>query len=259
MTRGACLTWVTSRGHSGLQASQVKVNQIQAYVLHTRPYRETSLLVELFTREHGRVTLVANGVRGRKNSTPPRQFVACLVSWVGRGPLFTLTDCELAPSMGLVGDRLACGFYANELLMRMTQPLDVHDYLYEIYADTVEALAGLGSMSIVLRKFESALLKECGYLPDFTCNGETGEPLEPDACYELQLERGFVLSRKSAGDSVWFGATLTSIYVGDFRARLVRDAARQVFQAALRPHLGDRPLASRELLRPLSSSRASRS
>ncbi len=233
----------------------MKVNQVPAYVLHTRPYKETSLLVELFTRQYGRVTLVANGVRGRKNSTPPRQFVACLVSWVGRGPLFTLTDCELAPSMGLTGDRLACGFYVNELLMRMTQPLDVHDYLYEIYAGTVEALAGDGPMSVALRKFESALLQECGYLPDLTCNGETGEPLEPDLCYEFRTERGFVPSQRLSGDTVWYGATLTSIYIGDFRARKVREAARKIFQAALRPHLGDRPLASRELLRPVSSGR----
>lgn len=239
----------------------MKVNQEQAYVLHTRPYRETSLLVELFTRSHGRVSLVANGVRGRKNSTPPRQFVACLVSWVGRGPLFTLTDCELAPDMGLSGDRLACGFYVNELLMRMTQPLDVHDYLYETYAETLTALGGTASMSGALRKFEAALLQECGYLPDFTCDAETAEPLDPNRLYELQLERGFVPARKgqTAHERAWHGATLTSIYTGDFRDRDVREAARQIFQATLRPHLGDRPLASRELLRPGSSARLLRS
>lgn len=245
----------------------MKVNQVEAYVLHTRPFKETSLLVELFTRQHGRVTLVANGVRGRKNSTAPRQFLGCLVSWVGRGPLFTLTECELEPGLGLSGDRLACGFYVNELLMRMTQPLDVHDYLFEIYASTIAELAGGAAMSVALRKFESALLRECGYLPDFTCNGETGEPIEPDLCYELHLDRGFVPSRRLpidgdvrsagelVGDCVWFGETLTSIYVGDYRLKRVREAARKIFQAALRPHLGDRPLVSRELLRSSSSAR----
>lgn len=217
--------------------------------------------MELFTRQYGRVTLVANGVRGRKNSTPPRQFVACLVSWVGRGPLFTLTDCELAPGLGLSGDRLACGFYVNELLMRMTQPLDVHDYLYETYSATLKQLAEAGPMSVALRRFESALLQECGYLPDLSCDGATGEALAPEGFYELQLERGFVATHDSSDrhDKSWSGATLTSIYTGDFRSRQVREAARQIFQAALRPHLGDRPLASRELLRPASSARALRS
>ena len=249
----------------------MKVDQVQAYVLHTRPYRETSLLVELFTRQHGRVSLVANGARGRKKSPPPRQFVACLVSWVGRGPLFTLTSCELAPTMGLEGDRLACGFYVNELLMRMTQPLDVHDYLFEIYAGTLADLADGAPMSVALRKFEAALLQECGYLPDFTCNGETGQPLDPEALYELQLERGFVPARRSyadrspeaggeqARDNAWPGTTLSAIYVGDFRSRHVREAARKIFREALRPHLGSKPLASRELLRPVNSARALRS
>jgi len=231
----------------------MKVNQVQAYVLHTRPYRETSLLVELFTRPHGRVALVAKGVRVRKNSPPPRQFVACLVSWVGRGPLFTLTDCELAPSMGLSGDRLACGFYVNELLMRMTQPLDVHAYLFETYAETLAALGSGASMSITLRKFEAALLQESGYLPDLTRDGETGEALDPRHLYELRPGRGAVRVTATQSDPVqervWSGATLTAIYTGDFRDRAVREAARRIFQAALRPHLGERPLASRELLR----------
>ena len=145
----------------------------------------------------------------------------------------------------------------------MTQPLDVHAYLFETYAQTLVSLGGNASISIALRKFEAALLQECGYLPDLTSDGETGEPLDPKRFYELRPERGLVLVRDEPlgreHDRIWSGATLTAIYTGDFRDRAVREAARRIFQAALRPHLGDRPLASRELLHPANSTGALRS
>jgi len=212
------------------------------------------MLLELFTRDYGRVTLVAKGVRGKKK-TPPRQFLPCLVSWVGRGPLYTLTDCELATTPPLEGDALACGFYINELLLRMTEPLDVHDNLFATYAATIEELAGSGlsnaahSLSAAMRKFEYALLQECGYAPDFTACADTGEPINPDEHYELLPDKGFVVAQPSQASAS--GAELTEIYLGNFQSGAVRVAARRIFQLALHPHLGDRPLASRELLRPL--------
>lgn len=227
----------------------MKVHQQDAYVLHTRPFRESSLLVELFTRNHGRVSAVAKGVRGKKKA-PPRQFVHCLVSWVGRGPLFTLIECELDATLPLTGDALACGFYANELLLRMTEPLDVHNYLFETYSTTIAELAGKGSKSAALRRFEHALLQECGYAPDFTSCADTGEPIDPQKHYELLPERGFVPVTKNQRSVS--GAELTSIYIGNYQTAANRSAARRIFQTALRPHLGDRPLASRELLRPAS-------
>ena len=227
----------------------MKVQQQPSYVLHTRPFRETSLLVELFSRDHGRVSLVAKGVRGNKKKIPPRQFVHCLVSWVGRGPLFTLTEYELAPGGGLEGDALACGFYINELLLRMTEPLDVHNYLFETYAKTLRELVESEknvALSIALRRFEHALLQECGYAPDFTLNAQTGEPIAPDQHYTLHPELGFVSA--PADEAIARGAELTEIYVGNFHTPSIRRAAKRIFQAALRPHLGDRPLTSRELL-----------
>jgi len=96
-------------------------------------------------------------------------------------------------------------------------------------------------------------ISESGYLPDLTRDGETGEALDPRHLYELRPGRGAVRVTATQSDPVqervWSGATLTAIYTGDFRDRAVREAARRIFQAALRPHLGERPLASRELLR----------
>ena len=227
----------------------MKGQKQSGYVLHTRPFRESSLLVELFSRDHGRVSLVAKGVRGNKKKIPPRQFVHCLASWVGRGPLFTLTEYELAPGGGLEGDALACGFYVNELLLRMTEPLDVHNYLFETYAKTLQDLLDSEknvSLNIALRRFEHALLQECGYAPDFTVDAETGEPIVPDQHYRLRAELGFVSA--PAGEADARGAELTEIYLGNFHTPSIRRAAKRIFQAALRPHLGDRPLTSRELI-----------
>lgn len=225
----------------------MKVLQQQAWVLHTRAYRESSLLIELFTREYGRVALVGKGVRGKKKAPPPRQFLPALVSWVGRGPLFTLTDCELESGLGLHGDALACGFYLNELLLRMTQPLDVHSKLFAAYSSTIRTLASDGSRSAALRSFEHTLLQECGYAPDFSCC-ELGEPLKHDGNYELFADRGFV--EVAASERSATGEQLSAIGNNDYRTTAVRKVARRLFQAALQPHLGDRPLASRELLRP---------
>ena len=226
----------------------MRVQQQQSWVLHTRPYRESSLLLELFTRDHGRVALVAKGVRGKKNATPPRQFVQALASWVGRGPLFTLTECELSAGLGLQGDALACGFYVNELLLRMLEPLDVHESLFATYTRTIEQLTSDRSHSATLRVFEHELLRECGYAPDFGFTWQTGEPIRADRHYQLQSERGFVEVHKS--DSSVSGEQLIAISASDFTSPAVRKAARQLFASALRPHLGQKPLASRDLLRP---------
>jgi len=246
----ACHIWGTTSGYTPM-----KVLQQPAYVLHTRAYRESSLLIELFTRDHGRVAAVAKGVRGKKKVTPPRQFVPSLASWVGRGPLFTLTDCELTPSQGLQGDALACGFYANELLLRLLEPLDVHRHLYEAYSVMIDALENGDSKSVALRRFEAVLLQESGYAPDFTLCAETGAPIDPQAHYELQPELGFVevTGEVADGQRGYPGTHLTAIYVGDFRTAVVRKTARSIFQQVMQPHLGDRPLASRELLRPVGS------
>ena len=230
----------------------MKQLQQDAWVLHTRPYRETSLLVEFFTRGFGRVACVAKGVRGRKKVTPPRQFLPCQVSWVGRGPLFTMTNCELTPGSGLTGDALACGFYVNELVLRMLEPLDVHERLFGAYATSISGLASEESMSAVLRRFEYTLLQESGYLPDFSHTSDTGAPIDGARLYRFVTGTGFVETPASAGAATGEddipGTVLQAIAQGDFRRAPVRRCARKLFQTALRPHLGDRPLASRELL-----------
>jgi DNA repair protein RecO (recombination protein O) len=137
----------------------------------------------------------------------------------------------------------------NELLMRMLEPLDVHSTLFSQYAATLARLAQSQPMSVELRHFEHRLLTECGYVPDFL-RSTTQEPIEPQACYELVPEVGFSLlaATQTAKVQGYTGATLLAIAKGDYRVRQTRSAALEIFRIALRTHLGNKPLVSREML-----------
>ena len=156
----------------------------RAYVLHHHPYRDSSALVEIFSEHHGRVGLVARGVRGRRN---PRQallqpFTPLLLSWSGRGELMTLVDVEAeAPNAMLQGMVLMSGFYVNELLLRLLRRHDPHPQLFLYYDQLLQRLARLEGdnppeLAIALRLFEKVLLDEIGYGLVLACDGLGGAP-----------------------------------------------------------------------------------
>lgn len=139
-----------------------------AYVLHRRPYRETSSLVELLTQDHGRLSVVVRGVhRPRSAMTSVLQaFTPLLVSWTGRGELKTLTYAEVNPHLAiplLRGDCLYAGFYLNELLVNLLAKWDAHPTLYLAYQTCIAALRGSILEEKTLRAFEKCLLEELGY------------------------------------------------------------------------------------------------
>ncbi|MEM7220081.1 MAG: DNA repair protein RecO [Pseudomonadota bacterium] len=224
------------------------------YVLHMRPFRETSQIVELLTRDEGRLAAVARGVRGRSGSrgrrgalAAPRQFVPALARWIGRGPLFTLTAWEPAvagPAPVLAGERLAGGLYMNELLVRMLKPADGHPALYDDYALTLAALESEAALPPLLRRFEHRLLLDCGYAPDFRAT-VTGDGVLPDRRYRLHGDEGFA---RDDDAGAFPGSALLAIAADDYSQATTRRHALTIFRALLAPHLGNRPLKSRELL-----------
>lgn len=231
-----------------------------AFVLHVRPYRETSAIAELMTLEHGRVCVVARGVRGRKRKGAETlmPFARLLVSWAGRGQLRTLTSFERTEHHWLVGKSLYAGLYVNELMLRLLRSDDPHTQLFRGYALTVSALAGgepietpiESRIEIVLRRFERLLLKECGYELVFDRDADTGEPVLAQARYFLEPDFGF--RRVSAGKdaaSGYRGTVLLAIAADEFDETEVRRVAKRIMREALAPHLGDRPLHSRALFR----------
>ena len=229
-----------------------RVDNASGYVLHSRPWRETSLIVEAFTREHGRVGLVARGVRQARSRfrgllLPFRQL---LLSWSGRGELPTLTGVDVeGPVRALRGRALFSGFYLNELLLKLLPRDDAHPALFEDYRRAVEDLGGDGVVDGVLRTFEKGLLDALGYGPTLDRAADTGDPVSPDRRYRYVPERGPVESSEADEGPVVSGRTLLALAGGrlDRGDDRERTEARRLMRAILAPHLGPRPLGSREL------------
>ncbi len=232
----------------------MRVSLQPAWVLHARPYRDTSLLLEIFTAEHGRESLVARGARSQRRRRGGNQaallqpFVPLLVSWVGRGELHTLTACEAAAAgPQLRGERLFSGLYLNELLLRLLHRHDPHPRLFASYAGTLGRLAEAPALDAVLRRFELDLLDELGYGFALDSDGLSGEALQAQHCYRFDTEHGLVRTAASQAGALP-GGDLLQIAAGDFSGD-ARSTARRLLRAALASHLGPEPLRSRALFR----------
>src|SRR5437868_5700118 len=152
------------------------------YVLHTYPYKETSLIVEAFTRRYGRVSLLARGARRPRSAMRGvlLAFHPLRLGWSGSSELATLMAAEWAGgSRQLAGRALMCGFYVNELVLRLLPREDAHEGLFDAYGDALGRLAAGEPVSGVLRSFEKRMLAELGYAPVFDREAATGEPIEP--------------------------------------------------------------------------------
>jgi DNA repair protein RecO (recombination protein O) len=170
-----------------------------AYVLHQRPYRDTSLLLEVFSFDHGRVGLVARGVKGKNKQRQAllQPFVPLRLSWSGRGDLATLTDVEAdGPLYNLTGQVLLSCFYLNELLTHLLHRHDPHPDLFQYYGYTLQQLDGLTDgkqLQQWLRLFETQLLQEIGYGLVLENEVERGEAIELEAWYRYLPAQGPVL------------------------------------------------------------------
>src|SRR5262245_32086100 len=170
-----------------------RVERAAAFVLHAYPYSETSLLIEAFTRSHGRMPWVAKGARRAGSGLRGMllAFQPLQASWSGRGDVRTLTRCEwLGGQPFLKGQGLLCGFYMNELLLRLLPREDPHEQLFDRYAAAVNEFAARHDPGPILRRFERALLQEVGYALVLDREGDTGKPIEAGALYRYDLERG---------------------------------------------------------------------
>lgn len=224
-----------------------------AFVLHSRPYRETSLLVDLFSRHYGRFRAVARGARGTKKGTKVlNPYTPMLISWSGKTDLKTLGNVEQsgAPLL-LTGDSLYCGFYLNELLIRLLAENDPHEKLFDTYFNVLTKLAGQEPVEPSLRMFEFSLLEEMGYALVLDTDAESGESIIAGREYWFEPTMGFTLKqdiRASSNAPNWFqGDELLAMGAGDYKARATAVAAKRLIRLALQPHIGDKPLLSRGL------------
>jgi DNA repair protein RecO (recombination protein O) len=222
-----------------------------AYVLHHRPYRETSQLLEVIGRDHGRVGLVARGARG-----PRARWRSCLqpfqplhLSWSGRGGLCTLSNAEpAAPPLSLAGDRLLSAWYLNELLLAFTTRGDPHPDLFVHYAAALSGLQGESRPEAALRRFELALLHEVGYGLNLEAEARSGLPLQSEQLYDYIAETGAVAVAEASPDYAYSGAQLRRIAAGEFDRDGDLAAAKRLLRSILGHHLGDRGLKTRRVL-----------
>lgn len=226
------------------------------WVLHARPYRETSAIVDFLTLQEGRVRAVIRGVRGSGRRVQQwrgilQPFVPLAGSWSGRHELRQVRVLEPAGAPHVLsGKALFCGLYVNELLARLLQPGDAHPGLVAAYAALLPALQGADDEGLEpsLRCFELDLLTEFGVCPDFGAEALGGAALQSGEQYRYMPELGFVrASLAEPGAMLFGGSVLQDIRRRDFSSPEVRRAAKWLARQLLQPLLGDRPLVSREL------------
>lgn len=222
-----------------------------AFILHTRPWQETSQILEVLGGRHGRVGLIARGSRrpSSKLRSVLQLFQPLRLSWSGRGSLYTLRHAEVATwEPPLTALSLMAAFYLNELLLCFVRRGDPHPALLGIYGDALAELRGGGDPEPALRRFELRLLDEIGYGLNLTNDAATGVGLDPVQVYEYRLEHGAVPATRESGQLVFAGADLLQMAEGRFTDARVLYSARRLMRAVLSHHLDGRTLRTREVL-----------
>jgi DNA repair protein RecO (recombination protein O) len=225
-----------------------------AFVLHRRPYRDTSLLLEAWTPEQGRLGLVARGVRTRRSRWQGllQPFQPLLLSGSGKGDLLTLTTAEEAGRpLPPPPARWLSGLYVNELLLRLLPRHDPHPGLFAAYQTVLEALAGSSTEEAALRIFEKRLLAELGYGLLLDTDADSGAPIAAERVYRYVLEQGPCSLARTAGGILISGKSLLALRQENLADPGVLREAKRLTRAALGVYLQGRPLQTRELLAAL--------
>lgn len=225
-----------------------------AYVLHSYPFRETSLVVEVFSRDFGRLALVARGARRPKSALRGllQAFQPLQLDWFGKAELRTLHRAEWQGGQPqLSGLALMCGFYLNELLLRLLARDDPHERLFRHYQDALQAFAGEGEVAAVLRRFEKYLLQELGYALPLEREAESGQPVAPERDYLFIPERGAVLRAGQQNGVQLRGKTLLDMARDDYSDPLTLQQSKTLMRILINHYLGGQPLHTRQLLKDL--------
>jgi len=222
-----------------------------SFILHSKPYRESSVLLEALSRDHGRIGLIARGARGArsrwKNMLQPLRPL--LLSWTQRGELGTLIDADqVAAPPVITGEPLFCAFYANELLVRFMQRHDPHAGLFDQYSRMLTALASGRAPQPVLRMFECEVLTAAGFGLQLEHESPSGQEIRPDAWYVYQPESGPVPRdpESERAEDLVSGAALLALKSGEINDQHLREL-KFLMRKLVRYHLGDRAIRSQQL------------
>jgi DNA repair protein RecO (recombination protein O) len=219
----------------------MRIEQQPAYVLHARPYRETSMLLECLTRDYGRIGVVARGVRRERAQLQRAQlepFQILALDMVLRGEMATLRAAE--PSgvpIRLQGDAGLAGLYLNELVVRLTGRQDPQPDLFDAYALALRRLAANEALAWTLRRFERDMLEAIGYALQLEFDADDGEPLDPDLSYRYVVETGPVLARPGESQALR-GRDLLALAADRAPDPLGVAALRRLMREVIGFHLG---------------------
>lgn len=224
----------------------------RAFVLHGRPWSETSLMLDLFSENYGRIRVVAKGARSKRSSLKGalQPFTPLLVRWGGRGEVKTLRGAEpISLALPLSGITLYCGLYVNELLSRVLEQETAFTDLFFDYLYCLQALASTsGTPEPALRRFELAMLGHLGYGIDFLHCAGSGEDVTDGMTYSYREEKGFIASLV-VNNKTFTGRQLRALAERSFPDADTLRAAKRFTRMALKPYLGGKPLKSQELFR----------
>jgi DNA repair protein RecO (recombination protein O) len=240
-------------------SSQRRVQQQPGYVLHHRPFRDTSQILDILTRDHGKIAVVARGSRGSKSRLAGvlRPFLPLRVSWVAKSDLGTLTGAETGgPPVGMIGDAVFSAYYVNELLLHFLHRYDPQPEIFALYEEVVRALASTDNIAASLRSFELEFLSLLGYAVNLDPEFGSREALLPGQNYEYRMEQGPV-SVQRTGPMVFNGEVLSGIGEQRFDNPDILRAANRLLREVIGFHLGGKELKSRKVLMELHRGRIS--
>ena len=224
-----------------------------AFVLHARPWRETSLIVEAFSRCHGRLGLIARGARRPKSRMRGllQPFIPLLLSWRGKGELATLTSAEAEGRvLPLAGSPAIVGFYVNELLLRFLHRHDPEPSLFDHYRAALDRISRGDDPEPVLRIFEKRLLQAVGYALELESEVDSGLAIEPEEQYRYAVDSGPARRSSGAPSGICVsGSTLLALAREQLDDRRVLSEAKHLMRAIIDEHCGGRALVSRRLWR----------
>lgn len=228
-----------------------RVSLQPAFILHGRDFRDTSRLLDVFTLDYGRVSLVAKGARSSRSKLQGilEPFTPLIISWSGKGDVQTLTGAEsVKTSINLSGKQVMSGYYINELLQRLMTVHDPHPELFEIYKTTLENFSS-DEEEVVLRKFEKNLLIEIGYGLSLDTEFIKGTSVDRDTLYYYDIEKGPLNIQDNTRDDEFIisGQTLIDMSAEKFSCSQSKKEAKKLMRIILSHHLGDKPLKTRSL------------
>lgn len=230
-------------------AEKRRISNEPAYLLHQRAYSETSMLLDIFSRNYGRMTLIAKGVKQKKSKTRGIlvPFQPLVIAWSGKGEVKTMTNAEsLTLQKAMRGEPLFCAYYINELILRMLHRSDPHETLFCAYESALDGLINEIDLERTLRIFEKRLLQELGYGLRLSDDSITGAAINPSGRYRYLAETGPVIDTgEEHSGVVLHGESLMALHDEEHFSALHRRELKRLTRMVLERYLEGRPLHSR--------------